>query len=120
MNKPKKDNRGRGGPATRASLRNQETASKQLNGNGLSVATNRSQFNGAGGRQLTDAELSRQAEQLRQQPTLKIIPLGGLGEVGKNLNVIEYGNDAIILDAGFILGVNFPGINYALPEFTYL
>jgi ribonuclease J len=51
---------------------------------------------------------------------LKFIPLGGLGEVGKNMNILEYGDDAIVLDAGFALGVDLPGINYAIPELTYL
>lgn len=54
------------------------------------------------------------------QPTLRIVPLGGLGEVGKNLNILEYGNDAIVLDAGFKLGVDLPGINYAIPQLDYL
>src|SRR5687768_14002085 len=118
MDKPKPQTSNRSQAATRASIRNQEAASRQLNGESVAVATNRSVFNGAGGRQLTDSELRRSAEQLRKQPTLKIIPLGGVGEVGKNLNVIEFGNDAILLDAGFILGVDFPGINYAVPELS--
>ena len=33
-------------------------------------------------------------------PKLKIIPLGGLGEIGKNMTVIEFGNDLIIIDCG--------------------
>ncbi|MBI3984027.1 ribonuclease J [Candidatus Microgenomates bacterium] len=52
--------------------------------------------------------------------SLRLIPLGGLGEVGRNLNVLEYGNDAIVIDAGIKLGIDLPGINYAIPEFTYL
>lgn len=52
--------------------------------------------------------------------SLKITPLGGLGEVGKNLNIIEYGNAAIMVDAGLKLGVDLPGINYAIPQLDYL
>ena len=52
---------------------------------------------------------------------LKIIPLGGLDEIGKNLTVLEYGKDMIIVDCG----VGFPdedmyGVDLVIPDFTYL
>ncbi len=52
---------------------------------------------------------------------LKIIPLGGLNEIGKNLTVYEYGNDIIIVD----VGMGFPddemyGIDVVIPDFSYL
>ena len=52
---------------------------------------------------------------------LKIIPLGGLDEVGKNMTVFEYGNDILIVDSG----VMFPdesmlGIDLVVPDITYL
>ena len=52
---------------------------------------------------------------------LKIIPLGGLGEVGKNMTVFEFGSDIIIVDCG----MGFPdedmyGIDIVLPDFAYL
>ena len=52
---------------------------------------------------------------------LKIIPLGGLDEIGKNLTVLEYGKDMIIVDCG----LGFPdedmyGIDLVIPDFSYL
>ena len=52
---------------------------------------------------------------------LRIIPLGGLDEIGKNITVLEYGKDMIVIDCG----VGFPdedmyGIDLVIPDFTYL
>ena len=52
---------------------------------------------------------------------LKIIPLGGLDEIGKNMTVFEYGKDMIVVDCG----VGFPdedmyGVDLVIPDFTYL
>ncbi len=53
--------------------------------------------------------------------TVKIIPLGGLGEVGRNMCVMEYKNDIIIIDAGFGFPMDDqPGIDYTLPNVSYL
>ena len=52
---------------------------------------------------------------------VRITPLGGQDGIGeKNMIVIEYGDDAIILDCGFELGIELPGINYAIPVTEYL
>ncbi|MBP3596733.1 MAG: ribonuclease J [Clostridia bacterium] len=56
-----------------------------------------------------------------KKSTLKIIPLGGLQEIGKNITVFEYENDIVIVDCG----VAFPeddmlGIDLVIPDFTYL
>ena len=55
------------------------------------------------------------------KPTLRIIPLGGLGEIGKNMTVLEYGRNMIVVDCGLM----FPesdmyGIDLVLPQFDYV
>ena len=57
----------------------------------------------------------------RGENTLKIIPLGGQEEVGRNMTIFEYGKDIVILD----MGVQFPeedmpGIDYIIPNISYL
>ena len=57
----------------------------------------------------------------KEENFLKVIPLGGLNEIGKNLTVIEYKNDIMIIDCG----LSFPedemfGIDIVIPDFAYL
>ena len=55
------------------------------------------------------------------QHKLKIIPLGGVGEIGKNMTVIEYQNDILIIDCGLIFpDEEMPGIDVVIPDMTYL
>lgn len=52
---------------------------------------------------------------------IRIVPLGGLGEVGKNMTVFEMGNDAIIVDTGIMFPANdMFGVDYIIPDFRYL
>lgn len=58
---------------------------------------------------------------MSKQPKLRIIPLGGLGEVGKNMTVFELGNDAIIVDTGIMFPSNdMFGVDYIIPDYRYL
>lgn len=57
----------------------------------------------------------------KQKTTLKIIPLGGLYEIGKNITVYEYGSDIFIVDCGMSFpDEGMPGIDSVIPDFTYV
>ncbi len=58
---------------------------------------------------------------MSKKEKLKIIPLGGLGEVGKNMTAYEYDGDILIVDAGIMFPQNdMLGIDYIIPDFSYL
>ena len=58
---------------------------------------------------------------MSKKEKLKIIPLGGLGEVGKNMMVYEFGGEIIIVDAGIMFPQNdMLGVDYIIPDFEYL
>jgi len=52
---------------------------------------------------------------------LRLIPLGGLGEIGKNMMLFEYGNNALLVDTGLMFPENdMLGIDYIIPDFRYV
>ncbi len=58
----------------------------------------------------------------RRKKSVKVIFLGGVGEIGKNMTALEYGNDVVIIDAGltFPNGEDMPGVDSVVPDITYL
>ncbi|MBP9813436.1 ribonuclease J [Candidatus Saccharibacteria bacterium] len=93
------------GAAIRASKRNNEMANKLAN-----------EYLDA-----SSTKIERRANAIDDSPRLKIIGLGGMdGGGSKNMILIEYKNDAIVIDAGNDLGVDLPGINYGIADTTYL
>ncbi len=67
-------------------------------------------------------KLERRANVIADEANkLKITFLGGLEDVGeKNMAIIEYKNEAIVVDCGNSLGIDLPGVNYAIADPTYL
>lgn len=57
----------------------------------------------------------------KKQNKLKIIPLGGVSEIGKNMTVVEFGKDLIIVDSGLTFpDDNMPGVDLVIPDTDYL
>ena len=63
----------------------------------------------------------RREEILLGNETLQVVPLGGLGEIGKNMTAVRQGSGMILVDAGMSFpDEEMPGIDLVLPDFTYL
>ncbi|MBQ3306158.1 ribonuclease J [Candidatus Saccharibacteria bacterium] len=86
----------------------------------IGVPVNKSKYNGYDGAQVTNAKL----KQMRPDPeAVRIIPIGGVGEfgIGKNMTIIEYKSEMIVVDMGVLFaGSDYPGVNYLIPDIKYL
>ncbi|MFV0484855.1 MAG: ribonuclease J [Candidatus Saccharimonadales bacterium] len=86
----------------------------------IGVPVNKSRYNGYKGNQVTAGQL----RSARPDPNaVRIIPFGGLGEfgIGKNMTIIEYKNEIIIVDMGTLFANDdYPGVNYMIPDVKYL
>lgn len=111
----------RRGEVFRAQRRTSDDVNARASQHVINVPVNKSVYNGYGGRQFSMADQKKQPR--TPGPRLRVIPIGGLGEmgIGKNMMAIEYDNDMIIIDMGFLFpGSDYPGINYIVPDITYL
>ena len=86
----------------------------------IGVPVNKSRYNGYMGEQVTNAKL----KQMRpDNESVRIIPIGGVGEfgIGKNMTIIEYKSEIIVIDMGVLFaGDDYPGVNYMIPDIKYL
>ncbi|MGB3024041.1 MAG: ribonuclease J [Candidatus Saccharimonadales bacterium] len=111
----------RRGEVQRAQRRMSENVNVRASQHRIDVPVNKNRLNGYDGRQYTLLDLKRQRPSNR--PALRVIPIGGLGEmgIGKNMMALEYDDDIIVIDMGFLFpGSDYPGINYIIPDTTYL
>jgi len=111
----------RRGEVFRAQRRTSEDVNLRASQHIINVPVNKSVYNGYGGKQFSLADQKRQKQ--TNGPKLRVIPIGGLGEmgIGKNMMAIEYDNDIVVIDMGFLFpGGDYPGINYITPDITWL
>jgi len=111
----------RKGEVFRAQRRTSENVNLRAGQHMINIPVNKSIYNGYGGKQFSLADQPRKPRSPR--PVLKVIPIGGLGEmgIGKNMMAIEYDEDIIVIDCGFLFpGADYPGINYITPDISYL
>lgn len=112
----------RRGEVFRAQRRTSENVNVRASQHVIDIPVNKSLYNGYAGNQFSLADMKRQRAN-PNRPSLRVIPIGGLGEmgIGKNMMALEYDQDIIIIDMGFLFpGGDYPGINYITPDITYL
>ena len=68
-----------------------------------------------------EIETSSKNNKKHVKNALRVVFLGGIGEIGKNMTALEYGNDIIIIDCGLAFpGEDMPGVDLVIPDFTYV
>jgi ribonuclease J len=112
--RPNNKQSGKRGPSRGAAIRAQKRSAEDAH----KIA---SQYITADRNGSADKQQRPRANYIDDRPRLRIIGLGGMdGGGSKNTIVVEYKNDAVIMDCGSDLGVDLPGINYGIADMSYL
>jgi len=135
-NKPRPQGQGKGRPQQNRGGKGPQNGGQQKPGSQIAsnLTTSRGQAVRAQRRSQQDAQRianqhlssehnasAQRANVIDDSPRLKVIGLGGMdGGGSKNMILVEYQNDAVILDCGNDLGVDLPGINYGIADTAYL
>lgn len=112
----------RRGEVFRAARRTSENVNLQATQHRVDIPVNKSKYNGYDGKQFSLLDAKKQRSN-PNRPGLKVMLIGGLGEmgIGKNMMAIEYDNDILVIDTGFLFpGSDYPGVNYITPDPSYL
>lgn len=107
---PKKNGRTSRSSVTEKSAEKKETVKRSEKSQNFSA-----------GRRNAQGHRSKSPSRGKKTPPLKIISLGGLDEIGKNMTVYEYGNDMFIIDCGMTFPDDeMPGVDIVIPDFSYV
>lgn len=114
----KRENRGREQNSRKPKRRVNESTDKSTNTSKLSKAKSTRRI---GGKRKTETKVNSEYDFEFKKGKLKVIPLGGLEEIGKNITVFEYEDEIILVDCG----LEFPedsmlGVDMVIPDVTYL
>lgn len=108
------------GTQTNAGAADKKPARTQ-NGNGQPEKAKNTQQTTKGQQTRRPSGNRRPQKPRTNQPTVRVIPLGGLNEIGKNITLYECGNDVIIVDCGIAFpDADMLGVDLVIPDFTYL
>ena len=86
----------------------------------IGIPVNKSRYNGYNGKQITHAQLKNSRP---DKDAVRIMPIGGVGEfgIGKNMTIVEYKGEIIVIDMGVLFaGSDYPGVNYLIPDIKFL
>ncbi len=114
----------RRGEVLRASRRTGDDVNARAALFNTSNPVNKSIFNGFAGEQYENSLAKKNQaigkKKSAQKPMLKVIPVGGT-DIGRNTTALEYDDEIVVIDMGFKFpGEDFPGINYIVPDISYL